>query len=68
MAGVGGSEIILLIFIFGSRIFGAIYCSKQAEKFNRNITVWSIFGILSPIVAMIWLNIIGKNTNWHKGS
>jgi hypothetical protein len=60
MAGIGGSEIILLLILIGLRVVGVIYCSKRAVKFNRNKTIWGIAGISSPILAMILINLFGR--------
>jgi hypothetical protein len=60
MAGVGGSETVLIIVSILLRAIGVIYCSKRAVKLNRNKTIWGIAGISSPILAMILINLFGK--------
>jgi hypothetical protein len=37
------------------RIVGVMVCSKQAKSLNRSPELWGLFGFLTPIIAMIWI-------------
>ena len=63
MAGIGLIEIIILLIFFGLYTLGVVFCSKTAQKFNRNNITWIILGIINPVIALILLNILGRKNN-----
>ena len=50
----GGVYLVLIIL----KIIGTYVCSSTAKELNRNSLCWGIFGFLSPIIAMIWVNCL----------
>jgi hypothetical protein len=60
MEGIGGLEIIILLIVAGLYSLFVFYCTKTAVKFNRNKIIWTILGILNPVIAIILLYIIGR--------
>lgn len=40
------------------RLVGVIVCVRKAKKLNRNLFGWGVFGLISPIIAMIWVHNI----------
>jgi hypothetical protein len=56
--------VFLILFIL--RIVGAIFCSNKAKELNRSSGGWGVFGFISPIIAMIWINCLKPITNWDK--
>lgn len=49
----------LVMLITGMlRIVGAIYCGTEADKLNRSVVGWVLFGLGFPIIAMIWISFL----------
>lgn len=57
------------IFIFFGlclRIIGSVYCSNKASSLNRSSGGWGLFGFLSPILAIIWIQFMKPVIVWTK--
>lgn len=57
------AAVFFIVFLV-PRIFGGIYCSKKAIQLNRSAGGWAVFGITTPIVAIIWVNSVKKRISW----
>ena len=53
--------IYLVLFVL--RIVGVYVCVATAKELNRCSRGWGIFGFLSPIIAMIWINCLKPVAN-----
>ncbi|MCH3884775.1 hypothetical protein [Tenacibaculum aquimarinum] len=56
--------VAVLVILF--RIIGVIVCSKKAEELNRSKMGWGVFGFLSPILAMIWIQFMKPIMKWDR--
>ena len=57
-------QIVAFILGFALRIIGIFVCSKKAAELNRNAVGWGIFGLCSPILAMIIVHNLKPKVNW----
>lgn len=60
-----GAVILFIIIFFGLRIFGGLFCAQKADKLNRSTGGWAIFGLFTPIIAIIWISSLKKKVIWH---
>jgi len=60
------NEGFIFILSFFLRIVGLIVCTQKAEELNRSKTGWGIFGFISPLLAMIWIQFMKPIIKWHK--
>ena len=56
----------IFIIVFVLRIVGVIVCTMKAEELNRSKTGWGLFGFISPIIAMIWIQFMKPIIKWDK--
>jgi hypothetical protein len=50
------------------RIAGMWYCSKKANKLNRDYVRWGLFGFVSPLLATIWIQFMKPIIKWEDQS
>ncbi|MBC5841953.1 hypothetical protein H8R23_11090 [Flavobacterium sp. F-380] len=50
----GGVYLVLIVL----KIIGTYVCSSTAKELNRSAVGWGVFGFISPIIAMIWINCL----------
>ncbi len=55
---------VVLIIQLGLRIIGVIVCSNKAKELNRSTGGWGVFGFVSPILAMIWIQFMKPVMVW----
>jgi len=55
---------VVLIIQLGLRIIGVIVCSNKAKELNRSTGGWGLFGFVSPILAMIWIQFMKPVMVW----
>lgn len=51
---------------FMLRIAFCILCIYQAQKKNRSMLGWGIFGFVLPLVANIWIACLKVHQNWEE--
>lgn len=54
---------ILLIVI---RVIGAMVCSNRAKELNRSASGWGTFGMVFPVIAMIWIYCLKPVIIWDE--
>jgi hypothetical protein len=57
---------VFAIIWFLLRLAGPIYCAIKADHLNRKPGIWALLGFLFPIIAMIWISTLPKQTLWTK--
>lgn len=62
----GGMSGLFMILGLILRVIGLFYCKNKAKELNRSTSGWAIFGILSPIVAMIWISCLKPIIKWEE--
>ncbi len=60
--------ILFSFLLLALRIAGPIYCALKAEKLNRTMGVWAVFGFLFPIIAMILISTLKPVTIWDSNN
>lgn len=56
----------VIIFQLALRIVGVLVCVNKAKKLNRNEGGWGVFGFVSPILAMIWIQFMKPIMIWDE--
>ena len=58
---VGPFQVLILLLLFGVLfVLPVILCIKQAEKVNRDQTIWGILGFLLGYIAVLILFLSGE--------
>lgn len=61
------NEFAIITFIWLIlRVVGPIYCAFKADNLNRKPGGWAIAGFFFPIISMIWISTLPKQTLWKK--
>jgi hypothetical protein len=59
---MGGGAILLILI----RVIGTIVCSNRAKELNRSSSGWGTFGLVLPVIAMIWIYCLKPVIIWEK--
>lgn len=57
-------EALPLILTLVFRVVGAVVCYNKAEKLNRSTGGWTFFGIILPLIAIIWIQFMKPKIDW----
>jgi hypothetical protein len=60
--------VIFALFFIVIRIVAAVFCANRATKLNRSSGGWAFFGLVFPIIAMIWINCLKPKIEWHENT
>lgn len=62
----GNEEAVFRILNVVFRIVITVICVNKAKKLNRNAFGWGFFGLILPIIAIIWIQFMKPKTHWEE--
>ena len=57
-------EVVIIQLIL--RIVGTVVCVNKANELNRSIRGWGFFGLVLPIIGMIWIRFMKPVVKWDE--